>query len=287
MTPKEPRPNGDVSPAQDDERHDKPQTLLQWILSLIDTPRCPKWFKRPVLILLFFAGVMMVFWAMLPEKTQQEMIEGVMSGRILAAGYYPSVSVDSETSVLDLSEWSPSRSGIDVKQCCKATWKQNLQVRRVHNESRYFAKRIATSGEKPEVRSSTHELWVSRVRGQRASGPSMKRYDVLLDISKEKLNVPFALELVTTRYGGFADSQGEWAALAILQPTARVVLTIKFPKNKPPRNLRYSSSTRAERSKYQPLEDGTFEVEQTDELLLILKIDHPPLGYAYRVDWEW
>ena len=162
-----------------------------------------------------------------------------------------------------------------------------MRVRRVHHEARYFARRIATSGEEPEVRSSTHKVLKFQVRRQRPGGPSMKRFDVLLDVSAEELNVPFDLDLVTVRYGAFADPKGEWAAVPILQPTVHVALEIKFPENKPPRNLRYSISTRAARRKYQPLENDAFRVQRSNSSSLIFEIDHPLLGHSYRIDWEW
>ena len=281
MAPKKPRSSGDASPAQ------TPQTALQYAIWLINQLRSPwRWIA---LILLFVVVLSIVGWKYLPIETQQGMIDWLVSEemREVAVGYYPGVFVEHESSILDLSEWTAMRSETDDR-CCKATWTYTIKVRRVHEDARYFAKRIATSGFIDDVKSSTHDL-VSQplVPGQRLGGPAMKRYDALLDVSAERLNAPFKVVLATTHYNGFSDNKGEWAALAILQPAACVALKIRFPKHKPPKNLQYKFSTRAPGDNYQALNPQEYRASLSDNLVLSFKIDHPRLGYAYRVDWSW
>ena len=164
-------------------------------------------------------------WRLLPAKMQQNMVERLLNARILAATrYYPSVCIDVETKFLDLSAWSPKFSA--------ATWSYKYCVRRVDGNARYFAQRIATSGSKPTVESSTHKFSILPVQRCRRGGPEMDRYDAFADISAHQENDPFKMDLIVTNCGGFSDPQGEWAAVDIAQPTARLFFDIKFPKGK-------------------------------------------------------
>jgi len=115
----------------------------------------------------------------------------------------------------------------------------------------------------------------------------MNRYDVLVDISSQQINERFQLELSTKNYGGFSDPDGDWAALDISQPTTTLLFEVRFPASKPPKNLRYTISTLAERRNYQPLEESKYRAVQHDPCRLDMGIKHPLLGHAYRVDWQW
>ena len=122
MPPEKSEPNCDETPGQDDKgsripakesgsatpltakRHEKPENALQLILWLLDKLGLFKW---PALILALFVFAVFAVWKALPAETQQNIINWGTRGYVLAAGYYPSVFVESERSVLDLSEWSP------------------------------------------------------------------------------------------------------------------------------------------------------------------------------------
>ena len=281
MAPKKPHRNDDDKSAQN------AQTFFQYVISKID--RLPPRWRWPSLAVFVVVLLIFVVWQALPSATKQHIVDWVvleLAGEG-SAGYYPSVFVEHESGTLDFSEWSPSRSSGD-DGCCKATWRYTIRVRRVHDEARYFAKRIATSGLVNEVRSSTHTLASSSLETtQRPGGPAMKRYNFLFDISDEPLNEPFDLVLMATHYSGFTDVNREWAALAILQATARVALEVRFPEDKLPSNLQYEFSTRAPGDNYKALDTGKYRALRSPPHVLKFKVDRPQLGHAYRIQWDW
>ena len=194
--------------------------------------------------------------------------------------------MDHEQIVVDFAEWSAPRSSNDLG-CCKTIWNHTLQLRRVEDKARYVAKRVSTTGGEPEINSASHTLFdLIPVPGQRLSGPSMTRYDAVFDISEEDLRRTFDLKFTAVRLGGFSDIQNEWVALAIVQPTRRVVLKLLFSSEKPPTSTRYSSSNRTERDNYTELDNQT-PLGKLSETVLEWTIDHPQLGFSYRVDWAW
>ena len=271
----------------DDQGAQNAQTWFQFVISLID--RLPPRWRWPSLAVVVVVPLMYLAWQALPPAAKQRILDRVVLQLASegSAGYYPSVFVEHESGILDFSEWSQLRSS-DDDRCCKATWSYKIRVRRVHDEARYFAKRLATSGLVNEVRSLTHTLASSSLETTpRPGGPAMKRYNFLFDISNQPLNEPFDLELMAAYYNGFTDFNREWAALAILQATARVTLEVRFPENKVPRNLQYEFSTRAPGDNYKALDTGEYRVCWSVSHVLTFEVDQPRLGHAYRIQWDW
>ena len=286
--------HGDSTPREnhssDSTRHDLPSILPRGVTRVLR--RIPRRYRWAATVLASLALAALFVWSSLPDTTRHLLLakgwDRVSSWAWTPnrVGYYPGVAVDYEEIVVDFAEWSAPRS-TDDSVCCKTIWKHILKVRRLDEEARYVAKRVATTGGKPEITLASHDLFaLLLVPGQRTSGPNMTRYDAVFDISREGLRRNFDLEFTTIRLGGFFDVQNERASLPIVQPTRRLVLKLQFTSEKPPKRANYSMSTRTERDNYTQLDDLTPPGKCSDASIE-WAIDHPQLGYAYRVDWAW
>ena len=291
----QPPPNGQKTPAQhvsEDRTHRDLLTLLPQRISgfLRDIPRFYRW---PVAILALLVCGICILWSAMPDGIKETMLTWAWH-RVDAwvpspnrVGYYPGVAVEHEQIVVDFSHWSAPHRKDDL-MCCKTVWRHTLKVRRVDDEANYIAKRVATSGGEPKIHSSSHnDFEIIPVQGQRTSGTNISRYDVIFDVSSEGLHEEFDLAFTVERLGGFSDDENEWAAVPIMQPTRQMVLKLQFSPDKLPNNLNYRMSTRAERDNYSDLPNQTPPGRCSADTLLEWTIDHPQLGYEYRVDWAW
>lgn len=291
-TPPSP-PGGGGSSVQrrQDDRREQQSYLPPWASRFLQrTPRIYRW---PAAVLIGLGCTAYFVWDALPDQTGHLMLTGAW-GRVSSwawspnrVGYYPGVAVDHEQIVIDFSEWVAPRSTNDF-ECCKTTWQHTLEVRRLDDEANHVAKRVSTTGGEPEISRSSHDLVdLLPVPGQRTGGPNMTRYNAIFDISAEDLRRTFRFEFTTVRLGGFSDVQSEWAAVPIVQPTRRVVLKLQFSSRKPPASVQYSISDRTARDNYTVVDDDASRGERVEDTVVEWTIDHPRLGYAYRVDWTW
>ena len=219
---------------------------------------------------------------------KKNMIEYVfdLNPDVVKGAYYPGLSVDENYQLIDLTEWTPAKNASDEKSC-KVTWDYRASVRRIREDVKFFAHRAATTGGTPKFTSETHQIEYEVAPEQRTSGPTMTRYNVLLDVEDQELDVLFELQLRSVRYGGFRDPKTEWAATAVVQPTTEVVFELQFPAEKPASNFRFSKSPRIDNRNYSPITPPKDLIDDSQPNKLVWKSPYPKLGYAYRVDWDW
>lgn len=266
------------------DRESLPEGAFQLLLHVL--AKLGKWKLPASIVVLLIVGAFAVF-ATLPDEMKMRCIVPFLQDETKYVGgtAYVGLAVDSNTQVVDLREWTPSRAP-DDKQCCKVTWDYRATARRLREDTTLFSHRVATTGIEPRFTSSTHNVSFREDDRPRVSGPTMTRYDAHLDISQQALDDPFELHLRTVRFGAFKDQQTEWAATAIVNATKRIEITILFPAEKPASNLRFSYSTRLNNRNYASLKVLESDCVFTGDKL-VWTIEAPEIGYAYRVDWDW
>jgi|GEM_PF-4011281 len=267
-----------------------PENLFQLGLRILD--RLGR-FRQILIAVLLICGALAFVWSQIPEQGKLNIINRILYGSPIVAGFYPSVEIEVSKVTHDFTEWMPKPPVGDVSQCCKVTSDEELSVRRLWDDAIYLARRIGTSGRKPDFTSSTHHVSYQEAKG-RIGGTQMSHYEVLLDISKEPLNVPFKGHLRSVRYGGFSDVNHEWAAPPIFQPTRLLIIELQFRSDKVGRNFNFGSSPEIDGGNRMPLyptldkslnsDAGYYEISGNT---FRWTIKYPRVGYSYRVDWDW
>lgn len=290
-------PNEREQEAQPEEKHQSsdsvaasdssstPDNLFQLFFQLVS--KLGNW-KTPILVSVAVLGGMFVVFSSLPDSMKKNTIEYVFDFNpdAVKGAYYPGLSVEDNYQLIDLTEWTPAKETSGEKSC-KVTWDYRASVRRIREDVKFFAHRAATTGGTPKFTSETHQIKYEVAPEQRKSGPNMTRYNVLLDVEDQDLDVPFEAHLRSVRYGAFRDPHTEWAATAVVQATTQVVIEIRFPVDKPASNFRFSRSPRIDNRNYSPITPSEDRLDHSQPGRLVWKIPYPELGYAYRVDWDW
>lgn len=267
-----------------------PENLLQLVLRILD--RLGR-LGQILIAVLLICGAFAFVWSQIPEQGKLNIINRILYGSPIVAGFYPSVEIEASKVKHDFTDWTPKPPVGDASQCCKVTSDEELNARRVWNDAIYLARRVGTSGRKPDFTSSTHHVSYQETNG-RIGGTQMAHYEVLLDISKEPLNVPFKAHLRSVRYGGFSDDNHEWAAPAVFQPTRLLIIELQFRSDKIGRNFKFGSSAEFDGGNNTPLYPtlgeslnpaaGYYEISGNT---FRWTIKYPKIGYSYRVDWDW
>jgi hypothetical protein len=256
-----------------------------------------EWIRARIHLYLFLAFTIICFIAIV---TILDASRRVQSGNLPAVGkwsgklpednivqIYPGVEIVSAKHTVDFSEWTPP-NGTDKEHCCKVTWDTDMIVRRVRKDALVFAKRVATSGGEPVFTSKTHPSPVYRqVVVDVSRGPVYNKYDVLFDISKEKLDTPFPMHMRTVRYGSFSDPSHEDLYLDIFQPSREETLEIHFSPNKPARKFRFVRYGNVDGVSEHPFVPAPEDVDTSTPNVLRWTVRYPALGNSYKVEWDW
>jgi hypothetical protein len=260
----------------------QPQNLFQLALQILNSVGR---FRQILIVTLVICGACFAAWSQIPEQGKLLLVNRLLSrDQKPVAGFYPSVDIEESKMRFDLTEWTPVPKGGDPSQFCKVTTDEHITLRRVQKQGVHLARRAATTGAPPQFRSQTHPVSTQLSADIRAGGPRMTDYDVLLDIGQEPLGRTFQAHLRSVRMGSFRDPNTEWAASTILQPTARVIVEVVFPKAKVGKNFRFSSADMGDGSNYVQVEQPQFEVTENS---IKWTIERPKLGLTYRMDWDW
>jgi hypothetical protein len=267
-----------------------PENLLQLVLRILN--RLGR-LGQILFAVLLICGALAFVWSQIPEQSKLNIINRILYGSPIVAGFYPSVEIEESKVTHDFTEWTPKPPVGDASHCCKVTSDEEMHVRRLWNDAIYLARRIGTSGRKPDFTSITHQVSYQEATG-RIGGTQMSHYEVLLDISKEPLNMPFKAHLRSIRYGGFSDDHHEWAAPPVFQPTRLLIVELHFRSDKIGRNFKFSSAPEFDGGNNMPLYPNVGESLNPDAGYYEISdntfrwtIKYPKIGYSYRVDWDW
>jgi hypothetical protein len=260
------RSSGPVKAPQGPGDEQPPGNPFVLLMSLIW--RLPAWARIPISVIVL---MLLAYWTVVPDAQRAELISYAMNGRS-GASLFPSVEY----------EVANYRISIDPKG--GATWILNFNFRRLRQEATMLADMIATSGERPEFHSNTHNVkW--RIDPYRPKTlPNLDRYVVMLDISKEPLDVPRDADIRYVTPGGFGGATSEWAGVLTLQDTRKAIVNIIFQPNKVGSNFRFSTYQWTTPNDAESLKVDQYRLEGNT---LIWEIPNPRLNHVYRVDWNW
>jgi hypothetical protein len=260
-----------------------PDNLWHAIIRFLWPPR--GWRLVVLSCLLLLAGFYLV-WQALPDERKESVLRSFFqtNDKQLALSYYPGIEVEQLQITLDLARWKAD-TPLEI-------WETSSTCRKTREEANYLARRIATSADQePEMYSSTHSLKLEPVSDSNPRRYKMKNYDVLLDISKEKLDVPFVANIRSVRHSGVKDPTREWAGNLISQSTREFTFKILFPPDKHARNLTFSAyafyDRTTERSYVPETKDTSIVGTPNDCVSIAWHFRFPRLNYAYEIHWEW
>ena len=258
----------------------------------------PQWIRARIHLYFFLAFMIICFTGMVifldaavqTQTSARPPSVGKWSGKLPdnnIVQIYPGVEIVSSLHTVDFTQWTAA-NGLDKEQCCEVTWDTEMMVRRVRSDALVFAKRTATTGGEPKFTSKDHPSPVYRqVVIDVNRGPVMNKYDVLFDISHEKVDVPFPLHMRTVRHGSFSDPSHEDLYLDIFQPSREETLVIKFSPTKPGRNFRFVRYGNTDGVSEHPFIPAPEDLDTTVPNTLRWTVRYPALGNSYKVEWDW
>lgn len=227
------------------------------------------------LILLVLIGLSIYLWYFKTANTTYAETE-----------LYSNIEIIERVRTVNLTEWLPDSNPNDDNHSDKAIYDDEFNLRRIREDVTMFAVPYATTGMvDPNLTSRTHSVQLVRAFHKRPGWPQVSEYNAILDISKEPIDKAFNAHLRSVRYGGFADPKSNWAATSVLHPIRKLTITVKFPKDKPAQKLRYRIAFFFKGSNFSEPDSVPEVTLPAQEVTWV--IDHPLLGYAYKIEWDW
>ena len=208
------------------------------------------------------------------------------------AANYAGIQIMTRRTTLDLHGWRPTR-GHDILskvRRSRAVSHNRFEVERVNLAQRAFAHRFGTSSLiEPSV--VCEGCRVDSLPDQ--GNPGMREWDLVFDISQEKVNQPFPIEFSVTFWNAFQRSDQWWGGFRVLHPTDRAVYVIAFPPSKHPRpEVLVFESVAAAGGEPSPIKPKPEEVRYTLDKeggidSLEWTLTNPLMNRSYRVGWKW
>lgn len=234
----------------------------------------PRWIQWPVITLVVIAAGAASIWATLPDSSKTQLISQYV------------FSTSSRTEIFPSVEHQEAKYEIALDEKGGATWNLHFKFRRLREEAQILADMIATSGPKPEIYSGTHSLKIKKSTEAVKKQPTLDRYLVMADISKEALNEdrPAHIRYITS--GGFTGTPREWGGVLVLQPTRKAIVKIVFQPGKMGKDFELSKHSWSAPENPTPLDQKNERINVTANAIQ-WEIDYPQLNYVYRIGWTW
>jgi hypothetical protein len=251
-------PSGEATP---------PGSVFALLMSIIW--RLPPSLRLPASISVVLVAGLVSMWAILPTgRTLGELVTG------RGSSLFPAVEHDRAEYRINLNE-----SG-------GANWNLDFTFRRMREEATVLADMIATSGDTPQARSNTHELKLVKVFEKSKKLANFDRYVVMLDISKDPIDVERPANITYFTPGGFTGQNTEFAGVLVLQPTRKIMVKIVFQSRKMGSDFRFTTYSRSAPDNKTDVANAKYSVVQ-QENAVVWDIQNPFLNHVYRVDWKW
>jgi hypothetical protein len=110
-------------------------------------------------------------------------------------------------------------------------------------------------------------------------------YELELDVSDIKVDEQFVLEAQAKTADAPWDRNNSWIGMSVTDPMLAASMRIIFPKYLPykrPFFRKYPNDTTLEAQAF----DGIV-LDRAEEKELLWRVDHPQVGWTYRVQWDW
>lgn len=200
---------------------------------------------------------------------------------------FPNFEVIEFKRTVDLREWTPTFTDNENDVSGKAIYDDNFIVRKIRDEGKDFCITAGSSGSNPDFTSQTHKIKQTAIDMKLEGWPNLKNQVLaILDVSKEKSNTIFPANIHSVRCRGFKDVNANWCSVGIWHSTQKLVYHIDFPKGKMGNSFSYSTSFFYDRNNFQKLQPDSLHLV-IDSNSLTWTVEHPIIGNAYRIDWNW
>lgn len=200
---------------------------------------------------------------------------------------FPNFEVVEFKRYVDLREWTPTLTDNENDLSGKAIYDDNFIVRKIRDEGKDFCLTAGSSGSNPDFTSQTHKIKQTAIDMKLEGWPNLKNQVLaILDVSKEKSNTTFKANIRSVRYRGFKDMKANWCSVGIWHSTQKLIYHVDFPKGKMGNSFSYSTSFFYDRNNFQKIQPDNLHIA-IDSTSLTWTIEHPIIGNAYRIDWNW
>jgi predicted RNA-binding protein len=200
---------------------------------------------------------------------------------------FPNFEVIEFKRTVDLREWTPTVTDNENDLSGKAIYDDNFIVRKIRDEGKDFCLTAGSSGSNPDFTSHTHKIKQTSIDMHLEGWPNLKNQALaILDVSKEKSNSTFPANIRSVRYRGFKDEKANWCSVGIWHSTQKLVYRVDFPKGKMGNSFSFSTSFFYVRNNFQKLHPDSSHLT-IDSTSLTWTVEHPIIGNAYRIDWNW
>lgn len=226
------------------------------------------------------------FLGLIVGITSKDLIFDKISWRELGSAF-PNFEVVEFKRIVDLSQWTPTKTDNLDDLSGKAIFDDHILVRKIRDEGEDFCLTSGSSGSNPEFTSQTHKIKQTSIEMKLEGWPNLKNQALaILDVSKEKSNTIFPVNIRSVRYRGFKDERANWCSVGVWHMTKELIFQVKFPKGKMGSSFSYSTSFFYDRNNFEKLHPSNTHLI-IDSTSLTWRVDYPIIGNAYRLDWNW
>ena len=171
----------------------------------------------------------------------------------------------------------------------KIVFEDHYTVRRLSSESRWLFARHSTSASIPlDVSSGTHPLEITETKEKPLLGrPSMQKFDIFVDITREQLMIDFGLELRAVYWNAINDPHRPWVALPIMEPTDAFTMRVLFPPDSTWAEYEFLAYERVGQAYDKPYTDKADVLFADDRSWIQWRVEHPNLNWVYKIVWKW
>lgn len=200
---------------------------------------------------------------------------------------FPNFEVIEFQRTVDLSQWTPTLTDNKDDKSGKSVYDDNLILRKIRDEGKDFCLTAGSSGSNPIFTSQTHPIKQTSIDMKLEGWP---KYDnqvlAILDVSNEKSNTSFPVNIRSIRYRGFKALKANDCSIGIWHSTQKLIYRVIFPKGKMGNSFVFSTSFFYDREKPETLKPDTAHLT-IDSTSLTWTVDHPIIGNSYQIKWNW
>jgi hypothetical protein len=201
------------------------------------------------------------------------------------------VRVVERSTTLDLSrwEWTSSRDLQAANKISRGLSLTSFVLRKTEPGAQYFVHTVSSgSMVEPSIWSDSHHFRIVQAESQGAA--SIRQWNVLVDISKEPDDQPFAVNLVVTFWNAFQEKDDWWGGFRVLHDTETAIYRIIFPPALPATNVRFRYKD-ISADETVDLDAATLKVTPVPNgdpvPALTWTVDNPLPDRSYQVAWSW
>lgn len=193
----------------------------------------------------------------------------------------------SDERVVDLGGWKPVHPSHDHKRYSPTNWYRKIKLRKLSDTSSIRIQYGTRSRVGIDLECKSHAIY--RIEKTERAGYKedeiVNIYQIVVDVSNEKIGSDFYLEINATIWNGFQKDK-EKATFSVKVPVPLVSLLVQFPEEKPYLTYRTGIYSFDEKEEKEWEGKGILLAGMKNHRLL-WKIENPLVKHGYRLWWTW